>query len=38
MSIEVTPIDATLGAVVTGVDLAKLDDNTWEEIHDAFLT
>ena len=38
MSIEVTPIDATLGAVVTGVDLAKLDDDTWEEIHEAFLT
>ena len=37
MSIEVTPIDATLGAVVTGVDLATLDDATWEEIHDAFL-
>ena len=38
MSIEVTPIDATLGAVVTGVDLARLDDDTWEEIHEAFLT
>ncbi len=38
MSIEVTPIDATLGAVVTGVDLATLDDDTWEEIHEAFLT
>ena len=38
MSIEVTPIDATLGAVVTGVDLAELDDDTWEEIRDAFLT
>ena len=38
MSIEVTPLDATLGAVVTGVDLATLDDDTWEEIHDAFLT
>lgn len=38
MSIEVAPIDVTLGAVVTGVDLAELDDDTWDEIHDAFLT
>ena len=38
MAIEATPVDATLGAVVTGVDLATLDDDTWEEIHNAFLT
>ena len=38
MPLTVTPIDATLGAVVTGVDLASLDDATWEEIHSAFLT
>lgn len=37
MPITVTPIDATLGAVVTDVDLADLDDATWEEIHAAFL-
>ncbi len=37
MSLGVTPIDATLGAVVTGVDLAALDDETWKEIHLAFL-
>ena len=37
MPLTVTPIDATLGAVVTGVDLASLDDATWEEIHSAFL-
>ena len=37
MPLTVTPIDATLGAVVTGVDLASLDDDTWEEIHSAFL-
>ena len=37
MSIELAPIDATLGAVVTGVDLAKVDDETWKGIHDAFL-
>ena len=38
MPLTVTPIDATLGAVVTGVDLASLDDASWEEIHSAFLT
>ena len=37
MPITVTPTDATLGAVVTDVDLAELDDATWEEIHAAFL-
>ena len=37
MPITVTPIDATLGAVVTDVDLSTLDDVTWEEIHAAFL-
>lgn len=38
MTIAVTPIDATLGAVVTNVALAELDDVAWEEIHAAFLT
>ena len=37
MPITVTPTDATLGAVVTNVDLAELDDDTWQEIHAAFL-
>jgi len=37
MPITVTPTDATLGAVVTDVDLAQLDDATWEEVHAAFL-
>ena len=37
MPITVTPTDATLGAVVTDVDLAELDDDTWQEIHSAFL-
>ena len=32
-----TPIDATLGAVVTDVDLRRVDDATWAEIHPAFL-
>lgn len=37
MTIIVTPIDATLGAVVTGVDLANLTDQAWAEVHAAFL-
>lgn len=37
MAMTVTPIDATLGAVVTGVDLANLTDEAWAEIHAAFL-
>ena len=38
MALTVTPVDATLGAVVNDVDLASLDDATWKEIHGAFLT
>jgi alpha-ketoglutarate-dependent taurine dioxygenase len=34
--VTVEPIDATLGAVVTGVKLAALDDDTWAEIEAAF--
>ena len=37
MTITITPTAATLGAVVTGVDLAHLDDAIWHEIHAAFL-
>ena len=37
MPITVTPTDATLGAVVTDVDLADLDDATWGKVHAAFL-
>ena len=32
-----TPIDATLGAVVTDVDLNQVDDDTWAHIHAGFL-
>ena len=32
-----TPMDATLGAVVTDVDLRQVDDATWAAIHPAFL-
>lgn len=34
---RIEPTGATLGAVVTGVRLAELDDATWEAIHAAFL-
>ena len=37
MAITVTPTNTTLGAVVTGVDLAQLDDATWSQVHTAFL-
>ena len=37
MAITVTPIDATFGAVVTDVDLSSLGDETWAEVHAAFL-
>ncbi|MAW28494.1 MAG: taurine catabolism dioxygenase TauD [Gammaproteobacteria bacterium] len=37
MTITTTPIGATLGAVVTDVALNSLDDDTWQDIHKAFL-
>lgn len=37
MSITVTPVDATLGAEITDVDLADLDSTSVKEILDAFL-
>lgn len=37
MTINFTPIDATLGAVITNVDLANLTDDDWNGIHAAFL-
>ncbi len=37
MAPAVEPLDATLGAVVTGVELAGLTDDHWAVIHDAFL-
>jgi len=36
-TLKITPTDATLGAVVTGVVLADLDAQTWESIYVAFL-
>ena len=38
MPITVTPTHATLGAVVTDVDLGSLDNATWGDVHRAFLT
>jgi len=34
---NIQPLDATFGAIVTGVKLAALDDATWRELHDAWL-
>jgi alpha-ketoglutarate-dependent taurine dioxygenase len=34
---DITPLDATFGAVVTGVKLAELDDAGWRELHAAWL-
>jgi alpha-ketoglutarate-dependent taurine dioxygenase len=38
MALTVKPTQATLGAIVTGVDIARLDDATWAAIEQAFLT
>jgi len=37
-SLRIQPTAATLGAVVTGVSLADLDEPTWRRLHDAWLT
>ena len=37
MTLNVQPIDATLGARVTGVDLGSLDDATFAAIYQEFL-
>jgi alpha-ketoglutarate-dependent taurine dioxygenase len=37
MAITIRPNEGACGAVVTDVDLANLDDATWQEIHEAFL-
>ncbi|MCP5028074.1 MAG: TauD/TfdA family dioxygenase [Actinomycetia bacterium] len=36
-ALEVEPIDATFGAVVTGVNLADLEDETWPELRQLWL-
>jgi alpha-ketoglutarate-dependent taurine dioxygenase len=35
-NLEITPLDATLGATVTGINLADLDDATWCAVEAAF--
>ena len=34
---DIAPLDATFGAVVTGVKLAALDDVTWHDLHASWL-
>ena len=36
MKPEIAPIDATLGAVVTGVNLARMDALAWKIVEQAF--
>jgi alpha-ketoglutarate-dependent taurine dioxygenase len=36
MKPRITPIDATLGAVVTELSLAEMDDSTWKRVEQAF--
>ena len=36
MEPNITPIDATLGATITDIDLARLDEVTWKCVEDAF--
>jgi alpha-ketoglutarate-dependent taurine dioxygenase len=36
-AIQIQPVDATLGAVVTGVRLAQLDEAQWQQIYAAWL-
>lgn len=38
MEPKITPCDATLGALVTDVDLVDLDEGSWKAIENAFLT
>jgi len=36
MDPRVTPIDATLGAVVSGLTLSQMDASTWKTVEQAF--
>lgn len=36
MALTITPTDATLGAVVTNIDLSNMDEATWQAVEDAF--
>jgi alpha-ketoglutarate-dependent taurine dioxygenase len=35
--LEVRPVDACFGAIVTDVDLRRIDDTTWHTIHEAWI-
>lgn len=37
MGLTVEPVDATFGAVVGGIELANLDDDTWQELYGLWL-
>ena len=37
MKLNIEPVDATLGAIVAGIDLSDLDSADWQAIHGAFL-
>ena len=34
--VTITPLDASFGAKITGINLAKMSDNDWLSVHDAF--
>jgi alpha-ketoglutarate-dependent taurine dioxygenase len=36
-ALEVEPLDATFGAIVRGIQIAELDDETWGELHATWL-
>jgi alpha-ketoglutarate-dependent taurine dioxygenase len=36
-ALTIEPVDATFGAVVTGFRIAELDDDTWQQLHAAWL-
>ena len=36
MQPTITPVDATLGATISGIDLAGMDDTSWRRVEDAF--
>jgi len=36
MQPTITPLDASLGATITDIDLADLDETTWSIVEDAF--